>query len=86
MRTQTLLPILRLEYKVHPLSVSFVKTVDSTTSLWMILSVSEGLLEEATIHQMVEMVREMIVRQATPKRRNHPVDKLRSLITHLFST
>jgi hypothetical protein len=38
-------------------------------SLWAILAVSEGLLNEATTHEILNRVRQMIIRQATPPRR-----------------
>lgn len=55
--------------EVDPLSISFIKTLEQMNALWTILSVSEGLLEDATIKEMSRRVRESIIRQATPKRR-----------------
>ena len=55
--------------EIDPLSISFVKTLEQINSFWMILSVSDGLLAEATMQEMFKRVRESIIRQATPARR-----------------
>ena len=55
--------------KLNPLNISFIKTLENMNSLWAILAVSEGLLDEATTHEILNRVRQMIIRQATPPRR-----------------
>jgi hypothetical protein len=54
---------------LNPLSISFIKTLEHINALWVILSVSEGLLSDATVKQMSQRVRDSIIRQATPDRR-----------------
>jgi len=54
---------------IDPLSLSFIKTLDEMNALWTILSVSQGLIDDVTAEQLVERVRESIIRQRTPKRR-----------------
>ena len=54
---------------IQPLSISFLKTLDKMNSLWAVFEVSEGLLTEETKQEMVARVRELIVREAIPKRR-----------------
>lgn len=55
--------------KLNPLNISFIKTLENMNSLWAILAVSEGLLDETTTHEILNRVRQMIIRQATPPRR-----------------
>jgi tRNA U54 and U55 pseudouridine synthase Pus10 len=54
---------------IDPLSISFIKTLDEMNALWTILSVSQGLIDDVTAEQLVNRVRESIIRQRTPKRR-----------------
>lgn len=55
--------------EINPLSISFVKTLESMNSLWEILSVSEGLIDEVTASELINRIRQIIIRQATPPRR-----------------
>jgi IS4 transposase len=55
--------------KLQPLSISFVKTLERISSFWAVLEVSEGLLDDETKQEMLRRVRELIVREAVPKRR-----------------
>jgi hypothetical protein len=55
--------------KLQPLSISFLKTREKISSLWEVLQASHDLLDEETMHQMVERIRELIVREAIPPRR-----------------
>jgi hypothetical protein len=55
--------------KLQPLSISFVKTLEKISSLWAVLEVSDGLLDEETKRELLRRVRELIVREAVPKRR-----------------
>jgi len=56
--------------KLQPLSISFVKTLEKIGALWEILLVSNDLLDEDTIEEMVRRVRGLIVREAIPPRRS----------------
>ena len=55
--------------KLQPLSISFVKTLEKIRAFWSVLEVSDGLLDEETKQEMLRRVRELIVREAVPKRR-----------------
>jgi hypothetical protein len=55
--------------KLQPLNISFVKTLEKIGSLWEVLQVGEDLLDEQTVREMVRRVRELIVREAIPPRR-----------------
>jgi hypothetical protein len=52
-----------------PLNISFVKTLESMKSLWMILAAADGLLDDLTAQAIFNRVRDSIIRQATPPRR-----------------
>jgi len=54
---------------LDPLNISFVKTLESMKSLWMILAAADGLLDDHTATAIFNRVRESIIRQATPPRR-----------------
>lgn len=54
---------------INPFSISFIKTLEQVNALWIILSVSEGLLSDATVKEMSQRVRNSVIRQATPERR-----------------
>jgi Transposase DDE domain len=56
--------------ELNPLSISFIKTLAEMNSLWTILAVAHGLLDEVTVELLVERVRESIIRQKTPERRS----------------
>ena len=55
--------------RLQPLSISFLKTLDKMSSLWAVFEVSDGLLDEGAREVMVARVRELIVREAIPERR-----------------
>ena len=55
--------------KLDPLNISFIKTLDKLTSVWAILAVADGLLDESTTQELLDRVRQAIIRQATPPRR-----------------
>lgn len=55
--------------KLQPLSISFVKTHEKIASLWEVFQISEDLLDDETKQEMVRRVRELIVREAIPPRR-----------------
>ena len=55
--------------RLQPLSISFLKTLDKMSSLWAVFEVSDGLLDEGARELMVARVRELIVREAIPERR-----------------
>jgi hypothetical protein len=55
--------------KLDPLNISFIKTLESMKSLWMILAAAGNLLDDDTAQAIYDRVRETIVRQATPPRR-----------------
>jgi hypothetical protein len=55
--------------ELDPLSISFIKTLEQMNSLWMILSVSDGLIDDTTILAMSKRFRNSIIRQATSQRR-----------------
>lgn len=57
------------EGNLNPLNISFVKTLESMKSLWMVLAAADGLLDNETVHAIFIRVRESIIRQATPPRR-----------------
>jgi hypothetical protein len=68
--------------KVDPLSISFIKTLEQMNSLWLVLSVSEGLLDDSTILAMTNRVRDSIVRQATaPRRKRNCPRKIRQPVS-----
>lgn len=54
---------------LNPLNISFIKTLESMKSLWMILTAADGLLDDDTAKAIFSRVRESIIRQATPPRR-----------------
>ena len=54
---------------LDPLNISFIKTLESMKSLWMILSAAGSLLDDHTAKAIFNRVRESIIRQATPPRR-----------------
>lgn len=54
---------------LDPLNISFIKTLESMKSLWMILAAAGSLLDDHTAQAIFNRVRESIVRQATPPRR-----------------
>jgi len=54
---------------LDPLNISFVKTLESMKSLWMILAAAGGLLDDDTAKAIFNRVRDSIIRQATPPRR-----------------
>lgn len=54
---------------LNPLNISFIKTLESMKSLWLILAAAEGLLDNKTTQAIITRVRESIIRQATPPRR-----------------
>jgi len=54
---------------LNPLNISFIKTLESMKSLWMILAAADGLLDDGTAQAIFNRVRESIIRQATPPRR-----------------
>lgn len=56
--------------KLQPLSISFVKTLEKISSLWAVFEVSDGLLDDDAKQEMVARIRELIVREAVPPRRN----------------
>ena len=60
--------------EMNPLKVSFIKILEQINALWLILSLSEDLLDEETIKKMYQRVLASIIRQATPDRRkrNNP--------------
>jgi hypothetical protein len=55
--------------QLQPLSISFIKTLEKMNALWMVFEASDGLLEEETKKEMIKRVRELILREAIPKRR-----------------
>jgi hypothetical protein len=65
-----------------PLSISFIKTLEQMNSLWLIVSVSEGLLDDPTIQAMTNRVRDSIIRQATaPRRKRNCPRKVRQPVS-----
>ncbi|MDP3851022.1 MAG: hypothetical protein Q8Q59_10990 [Luteolibacter sp.] len=54
---------------LNPLNISFVKTLESMKSLWMILAAAGSLLDGHTAKAIFDRVRDSIIRQATPPRR-----------------
>jgi hypothetical protein len=54
---------------LDPLNISFVKTLESMKSLWMILAAAGSLLDDHTAQAIFNRVRDSIIRQATPPRR-----------------
>jgi hypothetical protein len=54
---------------LDPLNISFVKTLESMKSLWMILAAAGSLLDDHTAQVIFNRVRDSIIRQATPPRR-----------------
>jgi len=68
--------------EVDPLTISFIKTLEQTNSLWLVLSVSEGLLSDSTILAMTNRVRDSIIRQATaPRRKRNCPRKIRQPVS-----
>ena len=55
--------------QLQPLSISFVKTLHKISALWAVFEVSDGLLDEDARQEMLNRVRELIVREAIPPRR-----------------
>ena len=55
--------------EIEPLRISFARTLDKMTALWMILAEAGDLVEEATGLAILECIRASILRQATPARR-----------------
>lgn len=54
---------------LDPLNISFIKTLESMKSLWMILAAAGSLLDDHTAKGIFNRVRDSIIRQATPPRR-----------------
>jgi hypothetical protein len=54
---------------LQPLSISFLKTLDKMSSLWVVFEASIGILDEESRRELVARIRELIVREAIPKRR-----------------
>lgn len=68
--------------EVDPLTISFIKTLEQTNSLWLVLSVSEGLLSDSTILAMTNRVRDSIIKQATaPRRKRNCPRKIRQPVS-----
>ena len=59
-----------------------VPTLEQTNSLWLVLSVSEGLLSDSTILAMTNRVRDSIIKQATaPRRKRNCPRKIRQPVS-----
>jgi hypothetical protein len=56
--------------ELQPLSISFVKTLEKIRALWDVFEASGDLLDDRTRVQMLDRVRQLIVREATPPRRS----------------
>jgi len=68
--------------EIDPLSISFIKTLEQMNSLWLVLSVSQDLLDVPTILAMTNRVRDSIVRQATaPRRKRNCPRKIRQPVS-----
>ena len=55
--------------RLNPLRISFSKTLDKLNALWTIVAMSDGLLDEAGVAELITRVRAQLVHEALPERR-----------------